>query len=100
MTIEGALQELKKPSRKRKLAVCILLATVIFIIILAVVISTASKREKRSNRGFYKDFSITWAENHTRISDHGRRLELILDKQSGIHVVHNHPLLGDHFLQN
>ncbi|KAG0576848.1 hypothetical protein KC19_5G112800 [Ceratodon purpureus] len=83
MTIQETLQQLQKPSRKRKLAFCIILACVIFIIILAVVISTATKHEKPSNGGFSKDFSITWAENHTRISDHGKRLELILDKQSG-----------------
>lgn len=84
MTLEEAMQGMKNPSRKKKLGGCIILGCIILIIVLAVVISQVTKKGKQNVNGFDKDFSITWAKNHTRISHHGERLELILDAESGM----------------
>ena len=72
--------------RKRKyLGWCIILACIILIIVIAVAVSVATKHKKLKSGGeFSKDFTVTWASNHTRLSNHGRRLQLILDSESGM----------------
>lgn len=66
----------------------VILACVVLIIVVAIVITVVTKHKKEDSdnakAGFNKDFSITWAKNHTRVSKHGKRLELILDSESGM----------------
>ena len=86
MTEADTKQEAKKvPAwRRKKVGCCIVLGCIILIIVIAVVISVATKHKKHAVGGeFSKDFTVSWAPNHTRLSNHGRRLELFLDPESG-----------------
>lgn len=81
------MEEPTKPAKKVKLGFGVVLGLialgVIVAVVAAVVINAHNKTSNEKSRGFSKDFSIVWAENHTRISDNGRRLELTLDQESG-----------------
>jgi len=87
MADPATMQEPKRSAwRKRMKGGGIILACIVLIIVVAVVISVATKKKNSTNNagGFNEDFSITWAKNHTRVSKHGKRLELILDQESGM----------------
>lgn len=88
MTEEETKQEAKKvpaSSRNRKIGCCIILACLVLITVIAVAVSVATKRKKHASGGeFSQDFTVSWAPNHTRLSNHGRRLQLILDPESGM----------------
>jgi xyloglucan:xyloglucosyl transferase len=87
MTEEETKQEAKKvpaSSRNKKIGCCIILACLVLITVIAVAVSVATKRKKHASGGeFSQDFTVSWAPNHTRLSNHGRRLQLILDPESG-----------------
>jgi len=81
------MQEPKKSARSKRIkGGGVILVCIVVIIVIAVVISVVTKKKHSNDNatsGFNKDFSITWAKNHTRVSNHGKRLELILDNVSG-----------------
>ena len=81
------MEEPAKPAKKVKLGFGVVLGLIalglVVAVAAAVVINAHNKTSNKKSRGFSKDFSIVWAENHTRISDDGNRLELTLDQESG-----------------
>ena len=81
------MEEPVKPAKKVKLGFGVVLGLIalglVVAVAAAVVINAHNKSSNKKSRGFSKDFSIVWAENHTRISDDGNRLELTLDQESG-----------------
>lgn len=78
-----AMQNPKKLATKKNVAICMCLAVVVLTLIIAVSVAVPKAHKKKQVVGFHKDFSITWAENHTRLLDDGQRLELLLDPESG-----------------
>ena len=78
-----AMQNPKKFATKKNVAICMCLAVVVLTLIIAVSVAVPKAHKKKQVVGFHKDFSITWAENHTRLLDDGQRLELLLDPESG-----------------
>lgn len=86
---EAMQESSKKPGLSKRIkGGGVILALIVVIIVVAIVISVATKHKKSSNAGgFNRDFSITWAQNHTKVSNHGKRLELILDQESGMQFI-------------
>lgn len=81
------MEEPTKPAKKVRLGFGVVLGLIalglVVAVAAAVIINARNKTSNKKSRGFRKDFSIVWAENHTRISDDGNRLELTLDQESG-----------------
>ena len=57
----------------------VIMICIVLIIVIAVVIFVATNKYKKNSSynaivGFNKDFNITWAKNHTRVSNHTKNV--------------------------
>lgn len=86
LLVDAMQKPTSKLCTKRNAAWCLAVVLLFLAVMISVIVIKSRKHETHNTpvvAGFDKEFSIMWAEDHTKFLNDGQLLELMLDNVSG-----------------